>query len=164
MRRTVSGMVAVAAIALTGVAGCGGEDAASSAADQARAAAESAREQAPDVAGGAAQQVQQQIDRLLQANPVTFEPESAELTEQSRQTLQQMATALKTTGAKVAVETHSGYEDAQRAQELSEKRAEAISQALQEGGAAAEQVTTNATGNTAAQGAEALKTQFSVTP
>lgn len=164
MRRTMIGAVAVAALALTGAAGCGGGDAAQNAADQARSAAESAGAQAPDVGGAAMDQVQQQIDRLLAANPVTFTPESAELTEQSARTLQQMAAALKATGAKVTVATHAGYEDAQQAQQLSEQRAEAIAQALQEGGAAPEQVTTEPTGNTKAQGEEALKAGFTVSP
>ena len=167
MRRTVAGLT-LAAIMFVGAAGCSGSDQAAetgrNAADQAASAAQSAGAQASGAAGATTEQVQRQIDDLLQANPVVFAPQGAELTSESRQTLQQMAGALKASGAKVTVETHAGYDDAQQAQELSETRAAAISQALQDAGVTAEQITTNATGNTTAQGEEALKTQFTVAP
>ena len=164
MRRSIVGAVAAAVVALTG-AGCSdAEDAASSAGEQAESAVQSATEQATDAGGAATEQVQQQIDELLQANPVTFTPESAELTDQNRQTLQEMAAVLTAAGAKVTVETHSGHADPQQAQALSQQRAEAISQALQQQGVTPEQITANATGNTTAQGDEALQTQFRVTP
>ena len=167
MRRTVAGLT-LATIVFIGTAGCSGSDPAADAgrntADQAASAAQSAGPQASAAAGATTEQVQQQIDDLLQANPVVFAPQGAELTSESQQTLQQMAAALKASGAKVTVETHAGYDDAQQAQELSEMRAAVISQALQDAGVAAEQITTNATGNTTAQGEEALKTQFTVAP
>lgn len=178
MRRTI--ISAVAVIALTGAAGCGAaEDAAQGAADQAQSAAEEAAGQAQSAAGdaasqasdaaasaaaGAGQQVQQQVDQLLEANPIVFTPESAELTGQSGQTLQQIGAALAASGAGITVVTHSGYEDAAQAQELSEMRAEAISQALQAAGVSADQITTEAKGNTVKQGAEALETGFQVSP
>jgi peptidoglycan-associated lipoprotein len=165
MRRTVLGVMLAASV-FVGAAGCSGSDQAAdagrNAAEQAASAAQSAGAQASGAAATAIEQVQRQIDDLLQANPVVFAPQSAELTSGSQQTLDLMATALMASGAKVTVETHAGYEDAQQAQELSEKRAAAISQALQDAGIAAEQITTNATGNTTAQGEEALKTQFTV--
>ena len=167
MRHTVAGFM-LAAIVFVGVAGCSGSDQAAdqgpNAADQGASAAQSAGAQASGAAGATTEQVQREIDDLLQANPVAFTSQSAELTSASRQTLQQMASALRASGAKVTVETHAGYEDAQQAQELSEMRAAAISQALQDAGIAAEQITTNATGNTTAQGEEALNAQFTVTP
>lgn len=170
-RRTIVSAVAVAAIALTGAAGCGAaQDAAQGAADQAQSAAGEAAGQAADAAAGAAasaaagagQQVQQQVEQLLAANPITFTPESAELTAQNAQTLQQIGVALAATGAGITVVTHSGYEDAAQAQELSEKRAEAISQALQDAGVAADKITTEAKGNTVKQGAAALETDLQV--
>jgi outer membrane protein OmpA-like peptidoglycan-associated protein len=166
MRRTVVGVALTAAIGLTGAAGCSGSeqaaDASRSAADQAASAAQTAGGAVPGATADATDQVQRQIDGLLQANPVVFAPQSAELTSESQQTLEQMAAALKASGAKVTVETHAGYDDAQQAQELSETRAAAVSEALQDAGVAAEKITTNATGNTTAQGEEALKTQFTV--
>jgi peptidoglycan-associated lipoprotein len=167
MRQTVAGLT-VAAIMFVGAAGCSGSDQAAdagrNAAGQAASAAQSAGAQASGAAGATTEQVQRQIDDLLQANPVVFAPQGAELTSDSQQTLQQIAAALKASSAKVTVETHAGYDDAQQAQELSEKRAAAVSQALQDAGVAAEQITTNATGNATAQGEEALKTQFTVAP
>jgi peptidoglycan-associated lipoprotein len=183
MRRTVAGVMLAASV-LVGVAGCSGSEQAadagrsaagqaasagqsagaqaSGAAGQAASAAQSAGAQASGAAGAAIEQVQRQIDDLLQANPVVFAPQSAELTSGSQQTLDLMAPVLMASGAKVTIETHAGYDDAQQAQELSEKRAAAISQTLQDAGVRAEQITTNATGNTTAQGDEALKTQFTV--
>jgi outer membrane protein OmpA-like peptidoglycan-associated protein len=167
MRRAVVG-VTLAASVLVGAAGCTGSDQAADAArttaDQAGSAVQSAAAPASDAAATSIEQVQQQIDDLTQANPIVFAPQSTELTGASQQTLEQVAAALKASGSKVTVETHAGYEDAQQAQELSESRAAAVSQALQNAGVAAEQITTNATGNTTAQGEEALKIQLTATP
>jgi peptidoglycan-associated lipoprotein len=167
MRRTYIGVMAAAAIALAGAAGCGqAQQAAEDAAGQAQDAAGQAASQAQDAAGqggGAlAQQTQQQIQQLLQASPLTFAPESAELSDAQKNTLQQVATAMKTTNVTVTVETHAGYPDAQQAQELSQQRADAISQALVDAGVAPDKIKTNPKGNTAAQGDAALQTQFSV--
>ncbi|MQA16085.1 MAG: OmpA family protein [Pseudonocardiaceae bacterium] len=160
IRRMVIGATAAAAIALTGAAGCSGDE------NSASKGAKSAQsgEQKPGTAGGPAnaQQAQQQIDSLLQKNPVVFTSTSPELTDQNRQTLQKIAGMLKSSGAKITIVTHAGYKDPQRAQELSKQRADAISQALQQEGVPAQQITANATGNTTAQGEQALQTQFKV--
>ena len=117
MRRTVAGLT-LATIVFIGTAGCSGSDQAAdagrNAADQAASAAQSAGAQASGAAGATTEQVQQQIDDLLQANPVVFAPQGAELTSESQQTLQQMAAALTASGAKVTVETHAGYDDPQQ--------------------------------------------------
>jgi peptidoglycan-associated lipoprotein len=161
MRHTYVGVVAAAAIALAGAAGCGQ---AQQAADAAKNAAGQAQDAAGQAGGALAQQTQKQVQDLLQASPVTFTPESAELSDADRKTLQQVAAAAKATNVTLSVETHAGYPDSGQAQELSQQRADAISKALVDAGVAADKVKTNPTGNTTAQGDKALLTQFTVQP
>lgn len=63
---------------------------------------------------------------------------------------------------KISVATHAGYPDADQAKTLSEKRAEAISSALEGLGVSKDRVARDATGNEEAQGDQALDTQISV--
>ncbi|GEL17916.1 hypothetical protein PA7_17530 [Pseudonocardia asaccharolytica DSM 44247 = NBRC 16224] len=188
MRRTVLGVIVSAAVTMAVAAGCSGAEDAVSSAKDAAGAAQSAAQGASDAAQGAAdaaknaagqasdavgaaggaidasiQQLQGKVADLVKAQPVTFGPESAELSGSDQKTLQQIGTLLKGSNAKITVETHAGYDDARKAQELSEQRAEAISTALQEAGVSADQVKTNPTGNTTAKGDEALKTTFNIT-
>ena len=60
--------------------------------------------------------------QLVRVHPVAFTSQSAELTSQDTQTLQQVAAVLKTTGATATISTHAGYPDAAQAQQLSQQR------------------------------------------
>lgn len=142
-------------------AGNQAKDAAQNAAGQAQQGAQNAADQAKDAAGQAAGGVAQQIQGIVQTNPVTFTTQSAELTEQNTQTLQRIAAVLKASGATVTVDTHAGYPEADRSQQLSQQRADNIAKALTAAGVDASKIKTNPTGNTTAQGDEALKVQLS---
>lgn len=177
--------VAAAAIAVAAVAGCssGSNDSSSNSANSSNSASASnpasgsmsATESAGatsaagnggqnDALSPADQAVQDKINQALSAAPIKFTAESADLNDASKNALTQVAGALKDNKAKIKVETHAGYADAQKAQTLSQERADAISKALVDDGVAQDRITANATGNQTAQGEQALETQISVTP
>ena len=116
---------------------------------------------APDAAGQAGGAAGSKIQELVQVHPVTFTAQSAELTGQDTQTLQQVAAVQKATGATVTISTHAGYPDAAQAQQLSQQRAENIAKAMQAAGADASKLKTEPAGNSVGQGDEALQTQIS---
>ncbi|WP_191984439.1 OmpA family protein [Amycolatopsis eburnea] len=165
--RTAAGLAIVAG--LVTACGSGGTDnAASSGPDlssSSGAAASSgagAPSSAGQAAGDAAQQVSTSIEQALQRAPITFESEKADLTAQATQTLGEIAKALQGNAVKITVATHAGYPDAEKAKALSEKRAEAITTALEGLGVPKDRVAQDATGNEKAQGDQALNTQISV--
>jgi peptidoglycan-associated lipoprotein len=156
-------------VVLAGLAGCSG------AAGQAGGAAQNAGNQAADAAqkaggqaAGAAQNVLDQapgalgerIQAVPRAHPVTFTSQSADLSSEDSQTLQQIAAAMKASNAPVTVVTQAGYPNAAQAQQLSQQRADNIAKALTDAGADASRIKAEP-GNTAAQGDEALRTQIS---
>src|SRR5882757_1175799 len=172
MMRPSLGIVA-AAVVLAGLAGC---SSAQDVAGQAGGAAQKAGDQAGDAAqkaggqaAGAAQNVLDQapgalgerIQAVLRAHPVTFTPQSADLSSEDSQTLQQIAAAMKASNAPVTVVTHAGYPDTAQAQQLSQQRADNIAKALTDAGADASRIKAEPKGNTAAQGDEALRSQIS---
>ncbi|WP_020524887.1 OmpA family protein [Catelliglobosispora koreensis] len=76
--------------------------------------------------------LQQNIDAALRARPVTFEPDSATLTAQGNQTLEEIAPMLAAaTGVAVRIEGHvAAVSSPVAGQELSEQRAQAVMQKL----------------------------------
>jgi len=166
------GMTA-AAVVLAGLAGC---SSAQDAAGQAAGAAQNAGNQAAGAAqnaggqaAGAAQNVLDQapgalgerIRAVLQAHPVTFTSQSAELSSEDNQTLQQIAAAMKASNAPVTVVTHAGYPDAAQAQQLSQQRADNVAKVLTDAGADAARIKTEPKGNTTARGDDALRSEIS---
>ncbi|WP_410599624.1 OmpA family protein [Amycolatopsis sp. lyj-90] len=117
---------------------------------------------AAQTGGEAAQKVTAAIQQAIQQSPITFTTESAELSEQSKSALGEIAKALQGNDVKIAVATHAGYPDAEKSKALSEKRAEAITAVLEGAGVAKDRVKNEATGNEKAQGDQALDTQISV--
>jgi peptidoglycan-associated lipoprotein len=171
MRSTIvwaAGVVTIVASLLTACGSGGTTDTASSGPNLASSSgvAASSGAVAPSSqgqgAGNAAQQVTTSIEQALQRAPITFEPEKAELTAQATQTLGEIAKALQGNDVKISVATHAGYPDAEKAKTLSEKRAEAITTALEGLGVPKDRVAQDATGNEKAQGDQALNTQISV--
>jgi peptidoglycan-associated lipoprotein len=154
----------IAAVALV-VGAAGACSSAPDAAGQAGGAAQNAAGQAggaaQDAAGQAAGAAGPKIQELVQVHPVTFTAQSAELTGQDTQTLQQVAAVQKATGATVTISTHAGYPDAAQAQQLSQQRAENIAKAMQAAGVDAAKLKTQPAGNSVGQGDEALQTQIS---
>lgn len=115
-------------------------------------------------AGGEAapEQVSSAIEKATQASPIEFQSESAELTAEAQQGLEQIASAMQGNDVRIKVSTSAGYENADEAMALSEKRAQAIKSALEDYGVAADRIETEATGNETKQGVDALTTQISV--
>ncbi|WP_284742347.1 OmpA family protein [Amycolatopsis sp. RTGN1] len=171
MRRTIVQTAAGVAIVAGLVTGCGSDgtnNTASSGPDLSSSGGVAASSGAADPssqgqsAGGTTQQVTASIEQALQQSPITFEPEKADLTAQATQTLGEIAKALQGNAVKISVATHAGYPDTEKAKTLSEKRAEAITSALEGLGVAKDRVAQDATGNEKAQGDQALNTQISV--
>ena len=151
-----------AAALVVAAAGCSSaQDAAGQAQDAGKNAAGQAQGAGQDAAGQASGAAGQKIQELVRVHPVAFTSQSAELTSQDTQTLQQVAAVLKTTGATATISTHAGYPDAAQAQQLSQQRAENIAKALREAGADESKLKTQPNGNSAAQGDEALQSQIS---
>jgi peptidoglycan-associated lipoprotein len=173
MRRTMGQAVAGAAMVVALAAGCGSEDSNDSADTNGSASASSdsgdsgdgtgASDDAGGAGGGsAAEMVSAAIEQATRAAPVTFAPESPELSESAKQSLKTIADAMKGNDVKLAVSTSAGYPDAAQSKALSEQRAQAIVAAFEEYGVAADRITTQATGNENAQGEQALQTQITV--
>lgn len=176
--------VAAAAIAVAVVTGCssGSNDSSSNSANNGAGSASGSMSASESAGAGASgenssgqnggqnglnpadQAIQDKINQVLQATPIKFTAENAKLNDESKNALKQIAAALKDNQAKIKVETHAGYGDAQQAQTLSQQRADAISKDLEEDGVAKDRITSSATGNQGAQGEQALETQISVNP
>jgi outer membrane protein OmpA-like peptidoglycan-associated protein len=144
-----------------GQAGGAAQNAAGQAGQAAQNAAGQAAGAAQDAAGQAAGAAGQKIQELVQVHPVTFTSQSAELSSEDTQTLQQIAAVQKATGATVTISTHAGYPDAEQAQQLSRQRADNIVKAMQDAGADASKLKTQPTGNSTVQGDQALRTEIS---
>ncbi|RSD09629.1 hypothetical protein EIY87_39640 [Amycolatopsis eburnea] len=157
----VAGLVTACGSGGTDNAASSGPDLSSSSGAAASSGA-GAPSSAGQAAGDAAQQVSTSIEQALQRAPITFESEKADLTAQATQTLGEIAKALQGNAVKITVATHAGYPDAEKAKALSEKRAEAITTALEGLGVPKDRVAQDATGNEKAQGDQALNTQISV--
>lgn len=163
MRSTIVRTAVGAAFVASLVTACDSSGTASSGPDLSSSGGTATSSGAPgQLDGAAAQQVGTTIEQALQRAPITFTPEKAELTEQARQTLGEIAKALQGNAVKISVSTHAGYPDDEKAKALSEKRAEAITTALEGLGVTGERVARDATGNEKAQGEQALDTQISV--
>ncbi|SFW86248.1 OmpA family protein [Amycolatopsis australiensis] len=166
MRSNIVQTAAGAAIVACLVTACGSDGTAGSGASAGPDLSSSSGTAAPQPpgqgAGDAARQVSASIEQALQQAPITFAPEKADLPAQATQALGQIAKALQGNSVKISVATHAGYPDAGKAKTLSEKRAEAITSALEGLGVGKDRVVQDASGNEKAQGAEALDTQISV--
>ncbi|WP_228709138.1 OmpA family protein [Amycolatopsis keratiniphila] len=178
MRRTIARTVTGVAIVAGLVAACGSEgengaagssgtngtasSAAGAPSSGAPASSGTGTGDAGQAGGEAAQKVTAAIQQALQQSPITFTTESAELSEKSKTALGEIAKAMQGNDVKIAVATHAGYPDAEKSKALSEKRAEAITAALEAAGVAKDRVKTEATGNEKAQGDKALDTQITV--
>lgn len=158
--RTTVGAVA-AAVALAGaLAACGGESGMGTEGTGAGASAEASAGAAPgdgsegaDTAEGAGAQggaagLQATIDGLLETAPISFTPESAELSAESKESLRKIAEAATKEGSsKLEIVTHAGYEDAERSMTLSQERLDAVLAELTAAGLPEDRVQGAAKGN-----------------
>ncbi|WP_116045283.1 OmpA family protein [Amycolatopsis palatopharyngis] len=160
VRRTALRGVAIAAFTLAAVTGCGedgqGQDsgaenpAPTTAASEMPSAAPSSAESgaADGTESGAQGGLQAKLDEILQATPITFEAQSAELTEDAKQALQQVGEAASADeDAKLKVVGTAGYEDADKAMQLGQERADAVRDELVAQGVAEDRVEATSKGN-----------------
>ncbi|SFB51608.1 Outer membrane protein OmpA [Amycolatopsis marina] len=98
--------------------------------------------------GGAQGGLQAKLDEILQATPITFQPQSAELTDEAKQALGQVAEAASAEqDAKLQVVGTAGYEDADKATKLGQERADAVRDELVAAGVAEDRVEATSKGN-----------------
>lgn len=156
-RRTkLTGLVG-AVLALGLVSGCGGEGGNGNGGNppEQNGAAQSQPAQPPGGAEGGEQGVQQlqaKLDELTKASPVTFEPQSPELTDQGKQTLKQIGEAASAAqGAKLEVTTTAGWPEQEKSMQLAQQRTETVGKALADAGLAQERVQMKPIGNEGVQ-------------
>jgi outer membrane protein OmpA-like peptidoglycan-associated protein len=164
VRRTAVQGVAVAAVALAALAGCGGDDggnvpgsgaennapttAASEMSSPAPSSMASSESDAPAEDSGTQGGLEAKLDEILQGSAITFEVQSAELTEEAKQTLQQVAEVVSANqDAKVEVVGTAGYEDADKATQLGQERADAVRDELVSAGVAEDRIEAVSKGN-----------------
>lgn len=99
-------------------------------------------------ATGPAGTAQQAIQELLAVSPISFEPESSELTPEAKATVKTIAEAVAAAeDVKLSVTTRSGYPDPDEATQASQERAEAIKAELAANGVAEDSVEIDPRGN-----------------
>jgi OOP family OmpA-OmpF porin len=100
-------------------------------------------------ASGGGGQLQQQINALVQGAPVTFEPDTANLTEQAGQTLQKVAPLIAAVqGVRLLIEGHvAAVSSPTDGLNLSQERAEAVKQRLAELGVPVDSITVEGRGD-----------------
>lgn len=164
VRRTAVQGIAVAAFALAALAGCGDEGggngsdtgaennapttAASEMSSPAPSSMASGESGAPTNDSGAQGGLQAKLDEILKGSAITFQAQSAELTEEAKQSLQQVAEAVSANqDAKIEVVGTAGYEDADKATQLGQERADAVRQELVAAGVAEDRIEAVSKGN-----------------
>jgi outer membrane protein OmpA-like peptidoglycan-associated protein len=119
--------------------------------------------------GDAAQaktELQGQLDQLAQSSPITFDPDSSELSDQGKQAVTKVADLLK--GApqelKFAVSgfTASGTNSSQDSQQLSQARAQAVADQLTQAGIPAERMQVSGQGDAGGDPAASRKVEVKV--
>lgn len=128
------------------------EDAGAPASSSAPSSSSSMSGEASDGAGdgdtGSVSGLQAKLDDVLKATPVTFGAQNAELTEDGKRALKEVADAAGgTPDAKLEVRATAGYPDAAQAKELSQQRADAVVQQLAADGVTEDRVEAVAVGN-----------------
>lgn len=102
-------------------------------------------------ASGAAGQVQSRIDELVAASPITFERAGSTLTDEAKATLSRIGEATAgAEGVRLTVTATDSSTDPDRAQRLSQERAEAVRAELAASGVPEGSIETEALGNEAA--------------
>ncbi|MGH3431318.1 MAG: OmpA family protein [Thermocrispum sp.] len=150
--RKVACGLAAAAVAMGMLAGC---DEGNASGDDSRTptSGPSSSSMAPmggqgDAASGAATEVQGDIDELLEANPISFAQQKAELSDESKTTLKAIAEGAKAAdGVKLSVTTRSAFDNPDKALQLSQERGDAIKHELVANGMSGDAVETEALGN-----------------
>jgi outer membrane protein OmpA-like peptidoglycan-associated protein len=112
----------------------------------------------PDV--GVVYRPQPKVDELLNGSPIRFDPDSVALSDPSKAVLKQVAEAVHCPPeSKIEVTAAARFEDAKKADEVSQQRADAVARELVAGGIAAERITAKGVGN---QGVAADNTALTV--
>lgn len=166
--RVLGNGIVAAALALGLLAGCdeGTTNTSPSESADAIAPSASASASAVPVEGdeGSAGPLQGEIEKLLEASPIKFNPHSAELTEESEATLKKIAeAAAEDESAKLAVKATAGYEDADKAKALSQQRVDAVIKELTDNGVAEDRLEGEALGNEGVTGDITAATTLEIT-
>ena len=106
--------------------------------------------------------LQTKLDALINGSPIKFDPESIELSDTARSTIKQVAeTAHCPPEAKLQITVSARYEDAEKAKQISQQRADAVAKELVADGFAAERIAATGIGN-ADTGADAATVRIKV--
>lgn len=175
MRRTnVNYAAAVIACTSALLAGCGGApEGAPGMPSGMPGASQPGGEQQPGGMGAGEQggdqakaQLQGQLDQLNQNSPITFDPDSSELTDQGKETATKAAEMLKSAPQdakfQVAGFTASGTSSSQDSKELSQARAQAVVDQLAQGGVPAERLQATGEGDAGGDPAASRKVEIKV--
>ncbi|MEV0945636.1 OmpA family protein [Rhodococcus sp. NPDC049939] len=154
IRRTIVSGVAVAAIAIAGVAGCSSEDSdvattttTTSEPGPLDAAATSIRATASAAVDAALEATRDAVNAAISATPIQFEPDSSELNPISNVTLTAIAVALETNDADIKIEAYADMSDEDAAQQLADERADSVASALEAQGIDKDRISTEGTAN-----------------
>jgi outer membrane protein OmpA-like peptidoglycan-associated protein len=111
-------------------------------------------------------QLQGQLDQLNQSSPITFDPDSSELTDQGKETVTKAADMLKSAPQElkfqVAGFTASGTSSSQDSKELSQARAQAVVDQLTQAGVPAERLQATGEGDAGGDPAASRKVEIKV--
>ncbi|MEV4649521.1 OmpA family protein [Saccharopolyspora sp. NPDC049357] len=109
-------------------------------------------------------QLQGQLDQLNQSAPITFDPDSSELTGQSKETVTKAADMLKSAPQElkfqVAGFTAAGTSSSQDSKELSQARAQAVVDQLTQAGVPAERLQATGEGDAGGDPAASRKVEI----
>ncbi|TDC93744.1 OmpA family protein [Saccharopolyspora aridisoli] len=111
-------------------------------------------------------QLQGMLDQLNQSTPITFDPDSSELTDQGKETVTKAADMLKSAPQgvmfQVAGFTASGTSSSQDSKELSQARAQAVVDQLAQDGVPAERLQATGEGDAGGDPAASRKVEIRV--
>ncbi|WP_158628684.1 OmpA family protein [Saccharopolyspora rhizosphaerae] len=117
-------------------------------------------------AAQAKEQLQGQLDQLNQASPITFDPDSSELSDQGRDAVTKFAEVIKAApqDMKFTVSgfTASGTNSDQDSQQLSQERAQAVADQLTQAGAPADRLQVSGQGDAEGDPGAARKVEVSL--
>ncbi|MFC0453004.1 OmpA family protein [Rhodococcus jostii] len=156
IRKTIVSSVAVAAIAVLGVAGCSDDSSneapiatttTSSASDRVEGAISSVQATASSAVNTAREATQNAINSAISAVPIGFESGTAELNAISDVTVSAVAAALKASDNNIQIEAYATNSDEAAAELLADQRAQAVANALEAKGVDKSRISVEGTAN-----------------
>ncbi|MDT2008317.1 OmpA family protein [Rhodococcus opacus] len=155
MRKTIATSVAVAAIAVLGVASCSDDSneapiattTTSSASDRVEGAISSVQATASSAVNTAREATQNAINSAISAVPIGFESGTAELNAISDVTVSAVAAALNASDNNIRIEAYATNSDESAAELLADQRAQAVANALEAKGVDKSRISVEGTAN-----------------